>query len=516
MRDHLLDPHAELPTEPQAGGGAAEPVGVAAWIARRAARTGSRVAVRYEPGAQESARSAELTYADLDERARRLAHALRADGVGPGDRVAYLGPNRPGFLECLVATGLLGGVFVPLNTLLTASELDHQLADCGARILLRDALVPPPALAVQVPVRQVGNAVYEAVLAAAESTPLAVRVTPDDPCLILYTSGTTGRPKGAVLTHRAVLWNCLNVLVDVDLTGDEVALVAAPLFHAAALGMLALPVLLKGGTCVLVDSFDASHALDLVARLGVTATFAVPTMLQRIAALPEFEEADLSSLRTLLCGGAPVPSGLKERYAARGVVVREGYGLTEAAPGVLVEGCDGLVPHFFTDVRVAALAGSPEGTGELQVRGPNLMAGYWGRPEETGAAFDGGWLRTGDVVRARIDGVLQVVDRLKEVIISGGENIYPAEVELALAEVPGVAECAVVGVAHPDWGEVGHALLVAADGITLDPDTVLSCLDGGLARYKIPHTAEVVPSLPRTRTGKLHRAELRTRYGTPE
>ncbi|GAB2863170.1 long-chain fatty acid--CoA ligase [Actinocorallia aurea] len=503
MRDHLHDPHFSTPIDRRESDKSAR---IASWVERRAERSGDRPALIYGDSA--------LTYARLHERAVRLAHVLRADGVRAGDRVAHLGRNRPGFLESLIAVGMLDGVFVPLNTLLSGPELDHQIADCGARVLLLDSLVPAPALAGPVLVRPVGGAEHEAALAAASAEPLPVTGSADGPCLILYTSGTTGRPKGAVLTHRNVLWNCLNVLVDLDLTGAETALVAAPLFHAAALNMLALPVLLKGGTCLLTESFDASGALDLIARHRVTSMFAVPTMLERMAAAPSFAEADLTSLRTLLCGGAPVPPALKALYEARGVAVREGYGLTEASPGVLVDGGAGLVPHFFTDVHLAPLPGSPDGTGELLVSGPNVMAGYWARPEETAASFTGGLLRTGDIVRRDPGGSFHVVDRLKEVIISGGENIYPAEVERALSAVPGIAECAVIGVPDTRWGEVGHALLVPADGTTLDPATVLTSLHGHLARYKIPRTAAIVPSLPRTRTGKLHRTEIRTLYGT--
>ncbi|ROO84717.1 fatty-acyl-CoA synthase [Actinocorallia herbida] len=516
MRDHLLDPHFGTPADRD------EPdtvTGVASWIRRRAERSGNRPAIVHKPVAQGfatdgrgGAPSVTLTYAALHERATRLAHLLRADGVGTGDRVAYLGLNRPGFLEGLVAVGMLGGVFVPLNSLLSAPEIDHQLADCGARVLLCDALISAPALNSSVRIYPVGGTEYEAALSAVSPSDLAEPVRAADPCLILYTSGTTGRPKGAVLTHGNVLWNCLNVLVDLDLTGAEVALVTAPLFHAAALNMLALPVLLKGGTCLLAESFDASRTLDLIARHRVTSMFAVPTMLARMAAVPSFGSADLTSLRTLLCGGAPVPPDLKALYEARGVAVREGYGLTEASPGVLVDSGTGLVPHFFTDVRLSPLPGSPDGAGELLAAGPNVMAGYWGRPEETAAALSDGGLRTGDIARRSPDGAFQIVDRLKEVIISGGENIYPAEVERVISGIPGVAECAVIGVPHPDWGEVGHALLVPARDTALDTATVLASLRGVLATYKIPRTATVVPSLPRTRTGKLHRTEIRALY----
>ncbi|MCD0449758.1 AMP-binding protein [Actinocorallia sp. API 0066] len=523
MPDHLLNPSttpspasdADTSAAPDAAPsdaghampfGALAAGGVGGWLRRRAERGGARVAVLVPDGGA-------VTYAALFDRATRMARLLERDGVGKGDRVAYLGPNEPGFLVALGAAGLLGAVFVPLNTLLSGREIAHQVADCGARVLLHSASVPPPPVAL--PVREVGGPDGERELARASAEPVTTAVAADDPCLILYTSGTTGQPKGAVLTHGNVLANCLNAWADLDLTGTETALVTAPMFHAAALGMLALPVLLKGGTCLLTPSFDAGRALDLIGARRVTSLFAVPTMLERMAEHPAWADADLTSLRTLLCGGAPVPEKLLARYAERGVAVREGYGLTEAAPGVLVDGGTGagLVPHLYTDVRLAPLPGAPPETGELLVRGPQVMAGYWGRPADTEAAFTDGWLRTGDIARRLPDGSYRIVDRLKEVIISGGENIYPAEVERALLAVPGVAECAVIGVPDARWGEVGRAVLVAAPGAALDPEAVLAALRGRLATFKIPRSAVVVTDLPHTRTGKVHRRAVKDRHG---
>ncbi|MEV5596473.1 long-chain fatty acid--CoA ligase [Streptomyces sp. NPDC052496] len=495
--------------------------GIGAWAARRARRTPHRTAVVHGDGRR-------ISYAGLYEHATRIAHTLRHHGVRKGDRVGFLGPNRPEFLASLFAAGLLGAVFVPFNVRLSPPELSYQLADCGARVLLRSGRSPGAPAGTGVPVVEV-----DAAGGAGPGTPVEEAVAPDDPCVILYTSGTTGRPKGAVLTHANLTWNAVNVLIDEDLTADETALIAAPLYHAAALGMQALPVLLKGGTCVLMETFEAGAALEAVERYGITSLFGVPTMFRRIAAHPRWRSADLSSLRTLVCGGAPVPEPLIDTYARRGLTLRQGYGMTEAAPGVSLTqeqhtgagpGYAG-VPHFFTDIRVVppetdspatpVPAAPVPGTGELLVRGPNVMTGYWNRPQETRAAFTDGWLRTGDVARTDTDGGVTIVDRIKEVIISGGENIYPSEVEHALLAHPDVAECAVIPVPDPEWGEVGRAVLVAAPGATLDPAEVLTSLTGRLARYKIPRTAVVAPDLPRSSTGKAARHHIRSRYGTP-
>ncbi|MFI0259775.1 long-chain fatty acid--CoA ligase [Streptomyces sp. NPDC017056] len=485
--------------------------GIGSWPARRARRTPHRTALIHD--------GAPVSYAALHAHTTHVARTLLLHGVRKGDRVAHLGPNRPAFVASLFAAGLLGAVFVPLNTRLTPAELTYQLADCGARVLLRPGSGHGGEDWGGLPTIDVDDAIdvggaYETPPAGLPDVPTA----PDDPCLILYTSGTTGRPKGAVLTHANLTWNAVNVLIDEDLTSHEVALIAAPLYHAAALGMQALPVLLKGGTCVLMEGFDAGAALEAVERHRVTSVFGVPTMFRRIAAHPRWHEADLSCLRTLVCGGAPVPETLVGTYARRGLVLRRGYGLTEAAPGVLLthDGPAG-VPHLFTDVRVvrhgAAADAATEETGELLVRGPNVMAGYWNRPRESEAAFADGWLRTGDVARLAADGGVTVVDRVKEVIISGGENVYPSEVEHALLAHPDVAECAVIPVPDAEWGEVGRAVLVAAPGAALDADEVLASLAGRLAAYKIPRSAVIATALPHSATGKAARQHIKDRYG---
>ncbi|MFF9838275.1 long-chain fatty acid--CoA ligase [Streptomyces sp. NPDC013740] len=500
--------------------------GLGSWPARRARKTPHRTALIH--------RTATLTYGELHERTTRLARALRAAGVRRGDRVAYLGPNHPSFLECLFAAGQLGAVFVPLNTRLAAPEIAYQLRDSGSTVLLHSpalgALATAAAAEQGVGVRtvvEVDGSAYEELLAAASTEPLDERVTPDDVCIIMYTSGTTGRPKGAMLTHGNLVWNAFNVLVDLDVTADDTALVSAPLFHTGGLNMLALPVLLKGGACVLVESFDAGGTLDLVERHGVTFMFGVPTMFEQVAAHPRWSAADLSSLRLLNCGGAPVPTGLIATYQERGLTFCQGYGMTEASPGALFldaghsvakSGSAG-VPHFFTDVRVVRPDLSPAATGEtgeVLVQGPNVMAGYWGLPEETAAAFADGWFRSGDAARVDADGYVTIVDRFKDMIISGGENVYPAEVEDALLAHPDVAECAVIGVPDEKWGESARAVVVVREGSTPDPAAILASLGGRLARYKIPKSIVIAAELPRTASGKLLKHHLRTRYGTTD
>lgn len=491
--------------------------GIGSWPARRSRKTPHRVALVHD--------GRELTYRQLDERVNRLAHALRRLGVDRGDRVAYLGPNHPAYLETLFACGVIGAVFVPLNLRLAGPELEYILADSGSRVLITapEHAGTIAAHASTETVVTVGEG-YEGLLAAASAEPIDESVSHDDICLIMYTSGTTGRPKGAMLTHGNITWNSLNVVVDMDLRSDEVALLSAPLFHTAGLNMTCLPVLLKGGTVLLVPAFDPAATLTMIERHRVTFTFGVPAMYNAISAQPGWATADLSSLRMLTCGGAPVPEATIRTYLERGLTFIQGYGMTEASPGVLLLGADQVtakagsagVPHFFTDVRVVRpdlTEVEPGEKGEVLVRGPNVMAGYWRQPEATQAAIHSGWFHSGDVAYVDPDGFVFIADRIKDMIISGGENIYPAEVEDALYDHPAVADCAVIGVPDERWGEVGRAIVVRKPDHQLGEAELLDFLVGRLAKYKIPKSVRFVDQLPRSAVGKVLKKQLRATHG---
>jgi fatty-acyl-CoA synthase len=487
--------------------------GVGSWTARRARMSPDRVAIVHE--------GAEQTYRELHGRATRLAHVLAELGVAHGDRVAYLGPNHPTFLEALFAVGQLGAVFVPLNWRLAAPELAYILSDCGAELLLTASTVE----AMPVPAVLALGDEYEARLAGAPAAELDEPVGPDETCMILYTSGTTGRPKGAMLSHANVAWNSVNLLVDVDLTADEVTLAVAPMFHVAALNQTVLPTLLKGGRVVLASSFDPEQALDLITRHRVTYLFGVPTMFLAMCRAPGWATADLSSVRSVICGGAPVPEAVITPYQQRGVAFMQGYGLTEAAPGVLFLRRDDSVRKagsagtatFFTDVRLVRPDGTdaaPGEPGEILAQGPNVMTGYWRRPGDTAAVLSrDGWLHTGDIGVADDEGYIWVRDRTTDLIISGGENIYPAEVEDALYQHPAVAECAVIGVPDEHWGEVGRAIVVLREDADVQPAELLAFLQGRIAKYKTPRSVVLTDSLPRTASGKVVKKHLRTRFG---
>jgi fatty-acyl-CoA synthase len=346
-------------------------------------------------------------------------------------------------------------------------------------------------------------------------------VTLEDECMIQYTSGTSGRPKGVRLSHANIAWNCYNMLIDVDVSSDEISLVSAPLFHTAALNQLFLPTFLKGGTAILMSAFDAARACLLIEEQRVTWMFGVPAMFAAMARAPEWDGADLSSVRVLMCGGAPVPEPLIRAYQARGLTFAQGYGLTETSPGatflragesVRKAGSAGT-PCFFTNVRVTRPDGTdivPGETGEVVVMGPNVTSGYWGQPPLSG------WLASGDAATVDDEGYLYIRGRLKDMFISGGENVYPAEVEQAILEHPAVAECAVIGVPDEHWGEVGRAVVVPRPDAAIPPREILDFLHGRLARYKIPESVVFAGTLPRNATGKLIKSRLRELYGSDQ
>jgi fatty-acyl-CoA synthase len=492
--------------------------GIGSWPARRARMSPASVALSTE---QE-----ELTYAELAARVEHTAARLRGLGVAHGSRVAYLGPNSIDTWVCFFATARAGGIFVSLNIRLAAPEIGYMLADSGSHLLVHGPECTELASAAEPAAHGVAH-----VLPAADLRPsgaLATGALPgpdpvelDDPALILYTSGTTGRPKGAVLTHGNITWNTINQLVHIDVLSTDVALCAAPLFHVTGLGQVSMPTLLKGGTVVVVPKFDAGGFLALIARRRATAFAAVPTMLQMMCEHPDWESADLSSLRYVVYGGSSITEKVAQAWLRRGVVLQQGYGMTEAAPGVFMALPDGAssrpvsagVPHFFTDVGLDVDGESVPGPGrgELLVRGPNVFAGYWNRPEETAHVLSEGWYHSGDVVRIDDDGWAYVVDRVTDLIISGGENIYPAEVEAVITALADVTDAAVVAVPDPQWGEVGCAYVVMRAGADLDEIAVRAHLEQRLARYKAPRYIELCDDLPRNATGKVLRSALRER-----
>lgn len=484
----------------------------------------------------------EISATRLAGAAAELAAGLTEHGLRRGDRIAYLGFNSVTFFETFIAAAHLGAVFVPVNFRLAADEVRHILTDSGAHTLVvedghrelvesiisdvparcrilvdTDPQCPAPAepAAVWTPLSEL--------LGTGRPAREPVAVHDDDLAILMYTSGTTGRPKGVMLTHGNLWWNAVNVDSVVDTRADDVNLAVAPLFHIGGLNALTLRTLLRGGTVILRRGFDPAQCLGDLVRHRVTGVFAVPAMFAALARTPGFAEADLSSLRSAIVAGAPVPPQLIKDYAQRGVLLQQAWGLTETAPfatylpaGLTLEKAGSAgAPMPYTEICLThpgagAKIHDADARGEICVRGPNVTSGYWNNPDATRAAFDdAGWFHTGDIAHRDEDGCYYIVDRLKDMIISGGENVYPAEVERVLAEYPGVLEVAVIGAPDPKWGETVLAVLVCEPGTAPTLEEVRDAAGRQLARYKLPTQVLIAEQLPRNASGKLAKVELR-------
>jgi fatty-acyl-CoA synthase len=481
------------------------------------------------------------SHGEFAHRVRRAAAALAGLGVTRGDRVAWTGGNHPSALETLYACGQLGAIWVPVNARLAQPEAEFVLAHSGASVVvhgrehgpLADALHDRLAavrhwVAAEAPGEGGATSLpYEDLLADADPEARDEPVALEDPCLIMYTSGTTGRPKGAVLTHGNMTWNAVNQALGLDLTSAERTLALAPLFHIGGLGGTVIPSLMRGGCAVIVRRFDPAGTLQVIEEQRVTSFFAVPTMLDAMAREPAFATRDLSALRTIGAAGAPVPLPTLRTWLDRGVTMQQAYGMTEASPGcTALDSADAErkvgsagKPLTFTDVRVLRPDGSEAAAGEvgeIVVEGPNVMAGYWQDPEQTAEVLRSGWYHTGDAGSVDDEGFRYVRDRYKDMIISGGENVYPAEVESAMLEFADVQEVAVIGVPDPTWGEVGLAVVVPSPGTTPDGEELRTRLRTRLAAFKVPAYVELTDQLPKTATGKIRKPDLRDRYVTTE
>jgi fatty-acyl-CoA synthase len=468
--------------------------------------------------------SRSLTFADVDARAGRLAGALLACGAGEGERVALLARNEPEYFEIQLAAQRAGAILVPLNYRLAVTELQAILDDCEPKVLIHGPEYADQASRLAPPVRWQLGAAYEEAAADADAvsgTPLGSGA----PCTILYTSGTTGRAKGAVISNGC-LWSRVNLYaVELAITASDSLLFPIPMFHTSSAVAYAFAYL--GGTVVIMREFDAGGAIAAMERHRTSHAVYVPTMLARVVEQLEGEPARIDALRLVLYGGSAIaPEMLRRALAALGCRFMQGYGLTEAINATMLRAGehdpDGR-PELLTSAGTDAISYETRivdsadrelaagEVGEILVRGPGVMDGYWRAPSETAVALRGGWLHTGDL-GFRADGYLYITDRLKDVIVSGGENVYSREVEDALYSHPGVREAAVIGVPSDEWGESVHAEVVAAPGAHLDPDEVVAFCRARLAGYKTPKSVLMVDELPKSASGKILKREVREKY----
>jgi acyl-CoA synthetase (AMP-forming)/AMP-acid ligase II len=476
------------------------------------------------------------TFAELDRRANRAANAFAARGVRPGDRVALLLMNGVEYLESFFGLAKLGAVVVPLNWRLVADELAFILKDSGSTALLHDSEFDGAVAAIgglDTRLREIwrvggaagGAASYEALRDAASDEAPPCPAGPEDLLFIMYTSGTTGLPKGVMHTHGTMAAASQTVNLSADMRYRDRYLQMLPLFHVGALTP-AIASMHRGATLILLRAFDPARVFPLIAEERVTTGLAVPAMLNFMLAAGDPTKHDHSLLRWMMSGAAPVPPALIERYAEFGIEIHQVYGLTESGgPACIISPEEALAkigstgPAFFhTDVRVVDETGAdvtPGQIGEVIIRGAHVMKGYWNRPDATAETLRDGWLHSGDLATVDKEGFVFIQDRKKDMIITGGENVYPAEVEAVLARHPEVLEGAVIGQPSARWGESGAAVVVAKAGAHPSADEILRFFDGKLARYKIPKSVHFVDEIPRNPTGKVLKRVLRDRFPGP-
>ncbi len=503
------------------------------WLHKRAQITPKRIALH------DRLRGQDISYTAWNDTTNQTANYLRDSlGVAKGNRVAVYATNSTEYLDIWMACGKIGAILQNLNWRLTVSELEQLLNDAEPIVLVYSEDFIDQINQMRPNLKGIQHYVAISTLAHTSDHHFAEResysdqfqaepsLMPDDPWVICYTGGTTGLPKGAILTHANMAWNAINTVSSWALDQDDVAILNAPLFHTGGLNVFTLPLVSIGGKSIVCKAFDVDEVFDLIKDAGVTVFFGVPTMFVMLQQSPRWENADFSHLKIVISGGAPCPMPVFEAFWAKGVDFKTGYGLTEAGPNTFVlpqkdirrkPGAVGF-PLMHIQVKVVRPDGTtcaPNEVGELIVRGPHVTPGYWNKPEETIKAIRDGWLYTGDLASCDDEGYYTIVGRSKDMIISGGENIYPAEVESVMHGHLAIAEAALIGVPDEKWGEVGHAVIVLKADAAFDEDEFLVYLRERLARYKIPKGITQVEALPRTGPGKIDKKLLVEQHAKP-
>ena len=472
------------------------------------------------------------TFEEMDRRANAVGRVLLDLGVTKGDRVGVLAKNRFDFLDLLFACGKIGSTLVPFNTRLMPREIEYLVDKTDPKVFFYDPNMQKEFGNVRSSLKERrihvmgekamdGDKDLASLRNRVSSEPVErPSLTLDDPYLIVFTGGTTGLPKGAVLSHGLVFWNSVNTITSWGLRPDDIQPLLFPLFHTGGINVLLIPFYHLGALSIIMGDFNVEETLRVIEEEKSTIVIAVPTQFNMMAQSPRFESTDFSSVRVFISGGAPCPVAIMERYWARRKILKMGYGLTEVGPNnfYLPEGdvkrkpTSVGFPVFHCDMKIADDHLNEVGTGqvgELMLRGPHAFSGYWDEPEETAKTVEpDGWVHTGDLAMKDEEGFHYIVGRKKDMFISGGENVYPTEIEELLFKHPAILEAAVIGVPHEKWGEVGKAFIVTKPGKTLTEEEVLAYLDGKLARYKIPKHYAFPKELPKSAAGKILKREL--------
>jgi fatty-acyl-CoA synthase len=500
------------------------------WVSKRARLHPGRLFLKDEDGRV-------FSNEEFNRRVNRMAHAITNIGVSRGERVAVLMLNASEFLEIFFACGKTGAVMVPLNFRLAAPELIYILRDCAPRALIYSSdfidkvkAIKTAALPISRYLRHGGDngQEYPSISDFAASMPSdepvpAREVTLDDPLFIMYTSGTTGDPKGAMLSHGNILFGAIHSLVGYGVDKTYTSLVVAPLYHIGALAASATPIIYAGGSLILKSFYNASQVIKLIMQEKINYMFAVPVMFQVMAKSEEWEKADFSHVHFFISGGAPIPIAIIRKYQEeKGVGFVQGYGLTETGrltsldleDSIRMAGSVGK-EVFHINLRIVDNDDrdvAPGEAGEIVVTGPNVFVGYWNKPRETAAAMRGGWFHTGDMGRRDKEGFIYVIGRKQELIISSGENIYPAEVEKTIQTLPQIKEAAAVAMPDPVRGEVVAAFVILNEGQHITEENLITALQGRIAHFKIPKRVFFVNDFPRNSTGKILKKELQKQF----
>ncbi|KAA0547691.1 long-chain fatty acid--CoA ligase [Bacillus sp. BGMRC 2118] len=486
------------------------------WVEKRSQLTPDKVAII------DGENNNQYTYKELANRAHSFATYLKSKGVTKGDRVALLCPNDICYFDFLFACMKIGAIFVPINWRLSQVEIQAIHEDCTPSLIGYHSrfanLLPPADKIIQVDCEH-----YESIFNNNYTALMDSTLTENDPLTIIYTGGTTGKSKGVVLTHSNIGWNAINTIVSWSLTESDITLTYLPLFHTGGLNALTLPILLMGGTVLIARDFNPEYTIDLIEKEKCTILLMVPTMYHLITLSKSFQHAKFESMRTFLSGGAPCPLTIYEAFMEKGIDFKEGYGLTEAGPNnfyidpklsMKKKGSIGM-PMMFNKAKIMKHDGTlakVNEVGELLLFGNHVFDHYWNNPEATRKAIKNGWLHTGDLARYDEDGYYYIVGRKKEMIITGGENVYPLEVEQCIQNHASVAEVAVVGLPHEKWGEVVTAFVSLYPGHTATEQELKNICLQELGSYKVPKYFWIIEELPKTHVGKIDKKQLQTQY----